>query len=882
MFRKAFVGEGTERKEGTVMIRRGYGLGSRLAAVAFAMALVLSLAGDRGRAATVPAIINGQDPLEVLSLKVRPNIIIVLDSSGSMTNSVESGENTRTGDHPLSRMYQAKQVLRETITANQDQASFMLGTYTQFGMDLSNEPVGENRWQYSTTDVLSPNMVTTELRAEDPPGESDDRGLQSWQIIDAQWNTLVFQERKSGPDPICRAVVPGPYPRFFRTGNDLAAALDTAMDNAPGGCTNNYTVTYNTNNGEFRFRRQSGSRNWRIRWGDVPDNIRNALAETNASNTNYCGTCSRYTDGPWTLLYRTPNGTANDLASPFRNGIDTDFTFTETTGGTTVTSYQLASSRLWNGETVRVEADGTVCGVTFATAADKTNPPGVTLQLVNNGCGGDVAGQRATFTWAGGRFGGGQYCRGFRSKVDLIPCDLQSPPAPLQIDTALPYLDGEFALDANGDPADWDGDGNVDLVEARDGGWAVVTDKTSPSAKAQGSTPLANSLIDIKGAAAGTGCVTNPPPPPGGLDLNSAAATTGACVERNFSKLWRTGQVGATTMAGPAPWELDPIMDHLDPKEKTIVLLVTDGNDTCGTRTSSSGGAQDLKALRAAHKAEVLYNRLDAVEPASSVQTYVIGFGGAFTGGEATRLNWIAWGGSGLGQNLPGQPNVPTTGAGEAQRWNPPGCNITSSNPNNETCVNNYLKGLRARCTTCEDAFVAPTAGALAAAIQGIIDQGASDGEFSAQQSITESIFEYVDLASTTTPPETFDSRDPSTRYQAIVPTRMSPSAIPTRPPARVTASARSSTSTPAPPTRRSPPPTPPSSGGCTPRTETACTRSTPPTWKLTAAGHGHHRSARCCGRRTPRWPRRTTTKAFSTRLSGFPSTRRRTRRRTC
>ena len=61
----------------------------------------------------------------------------------------------------------------------------------------------------------------------------------------------------------------------------------------------------------------------------------------------------------------------------------------------------------------------------------------------------------------------------------------------------------------------------------------------------------------------------------------------------------------------------------------------------------------DANARRAASYAEVLYTPIVATEPASSVQTYVIGYGGAFTAGEPYRLNWIAWGGSGLGQGTP-------------------------------------------------------------------------------------------------------------------------------------------------------------------------------------------------------------------------------------
>ena len=74
-------------------IRDGAGRGftrwlRRPALALAAAALALAVAGDRSRAATVPAGVTGQDPLEVLELKVRPNVIVVLDSSGSMTEAV--------------------------------------------------------------------------------------------------------------------------------------------------------------------------------------------------------------------------------------------------------------------------------------------------------------------------------------------------------------------------------------------------------------------------------------------------------------------------------------------------------------------------------------------------------------------------------------------------------------------------------------------------------------------------------------------------------------------------------------------------------------------------------------------------------------------------
>jgi hypothetical protein len=358
----------------------------------------------------------------------------------------------------------------------------------------------------------------------------------------------------------------------------------------------------------------------------------------------------------------------------------------------------------------------------FATAATQTDPPSFTVQLAGAGCVADPT-QSAVFTFAGASHFSTGSCGGFQKRVEIIPCDLQAPPAPFQIDTMAPYLANQTLFNADGSM--------LEYSEVLDGSWTVQTypAATTGGARASGSTPLGNSLIDIKA---------------------------------QFTNLWNTGPA-------TGPWASIPaadraIVNHLDPKEKTIVLFVTDGNDTCGTRTSSSGGESDYKALRSARKAEDLYTRITATEPASSVQTYVIGYGGAFSGGEPTRLNWIAWGGSGM-------TGVPLTGTGEAERWNPAGCNINNVGDNNTTCISNDLNPRRATCPTCTDAFVAPDADTLASQLQAIIDQGASDGDFNAQQSITETVFEYVHFAPPTAT-ATYDAAKPGNRYKAIVPTR--------------------------------------------------------------------------------------------------------------
>jgi hypothetical protein len=187
---------------------------------------------------------------------------------------------------------------------------------------------------------------------------------------------------------------------------------------------------------------------------------------------------------------------------------------------------------------------------------------------------------------------------------------------------------------------------------------------------------------------------------------------------------------------------------------------VTDGDDTCDLRTGANNPPTPTNhALRAAHKAELLFNEITAGEPASSVQTFMIGYGGAFTAGVPTFLNWIAWGGSGMKSD--GTYSFTTSGAGEATQW--------SAAP---------TAGDRARCATCTDAYVAPDGETLRKQLQAIIDQGASLGEFSAAgggaaASITESVFEYVDIAQALKPTDDlFSPNNPNNRYSAEVPTR--------------------------------------------------------------------------------------------------------------
>jgi len=93
--------------------------------LALAAGLMSLLVGDRARAITSNP---GIDPLQILDLQVKPNVYIILDTSGSMRepfqNSPEMG-----GDDPISKMARAKGALNSFLTTNATKYNFGFGTY---------------------------------------------------------------------------------------------------------------------------------------------------------------------------------------------------------------------------------------------------------------------------------------------------------------------------------------------------------------------------------------------------------------------------------------------------------------------------------------------------------------------------------------------------------------------------------------------------------------------------------------------------------------------------------------------------------------------------------------------------------------------------------
>jgi hypothetical protein len=809
---------------------------SRSAALLLACGLVFLLAGDRG----VTAVVDGIDPLEVLNLQVKPNVIVALDTSGSMEDLTNNNNSNYGGDHIRSKMWQAKQVLKAVFQANQDKASFMFATYrySSAADPRGNMTVGSlsgtgtpNRFVYSAqswgagtfpnpactvdpTTCPSPNPATVTLPVQGPSPSMVTNNLVVNSLYAYQWiqnsanivnNTLVFNETGG---PTCTVQV---TPKFYIDGNALALAIQNAM-NSCGGIGNSYSVWFGTSqsitltslasggtttatantatphgfatgdtvtiagatpngyNGSktvtvvnptrftytvaaglanatgtitasraagtanrFSFR-GSGVRTFTLQWS--------AAATTLAGPMNQSGNTSVTGTNTWTsadprinLLRRTAGQVFNETFDP--DGASTTLTpaLDKPSPSRPVVTYNLDAGKYWNGETVYVDSSGNACDITVGAP---TNPPTVTLELTTNCASGAASAdptKTGVFTWGGGtvRSGSGS-CQGMASQVALVPCNQLTPP---QYDSIAPFLENQVPLLATGAVSGY--------TERNDGSGYVTSQPNLGGVIASGNTPLAQTINDV--------------------------ATL-------FRSLWSTG-VQAVTPIAPATFPALPgggIVTHLNPKEKTIFILVTDGLQTCSPFTGGSGSigsapynptsmtGDDAASLGTAAAAQKLYNP-DSVankgnganagnvnpdgtingDPAASVTTYVVTYG---SGAAKTESDWIAWGGSGMKRAL-------GTYSGQ------------------DTWTTIPTQAERDACTTCVDSFQAPDADTLADVLTKVINQGASSGEFSAQQSLTDSIFELAGDVPQGTAPAPWSPFNPRNRYDPLVPHRI-------------------------------------------------------------------------------------------------------------
>jgi hypothetical protein len=92
-----------------------------IAPVAILMALWVN---DRGGRA---AVNSGIDPLDVLDLTVRNNILFILDTSGSMTDPPD--DNGDVHDDPIGKMFQAKDAIKQVVASQNGKVNFGLASF---------------------------------------------------------------------------------------------------------------------------------------------------------------------------------------------------------------------------------------------------------------------------------------------------------------------------------------------------------------------------------------------------------------------------------------------------------------------------------------------------------------------------------------------------------------------------------------------------------------------------------------------------------------------------------------------------------------------------------------------------------------------------------
>jgi hypothetical protein len=692
--------------------------------------IALLVVGDRG-ARTAGG--TGQDPLDVLNLQVRANAIIVVDSSGSMSEALGSGD--LAGDAHAAKLWKAKQVLKQVIQENERKVSFQFGQYKQPGVGSSSFgfcsvtttqscnpgacPAGEScvtgPMRVPTTGFGRFLYTTSSCNVADTGHECHQGDSMTTNELLVDVRTYVvpagqrIRMRENGgtlTDRVECQVAPGTY----RTAFEFADAVATAMSNC-GTNGNTYTVTVAQNNAHrFSFTRV-GSASWGIRW-DLMTGTYNTLRTFLVGNglTGSTGDMNVNTYTPGTNGNPT---TAIDLKRDASVSTTNGGKFTETVGGDTFVHYKLYARRFFNGQRILVRPDGVACSTTpdpgtTGIGGDGTGlgqEPWVDIELGTTTCSGpatpaqvvrfkfssvprstnflgNAAADGEWRTWTGNGT-----CGGFESLVPLQPCTQNA-----QFGLVSPFLDDEIEIDAG---TRWP------VNYAEDAVGNVTSQPAVGGMRAAGNTPIAQSLIDIDSVWEGS--------------------------------LWPT--ISGYSANGPFP--------------KTFVIFLTDGDDTCETAGGGSTLSDDQRALRAAYRAQLLYQAVDSSSitrrVASSVTTFVVAFG---TGAAGNRSDWIAYGGSGM-NNVPNTPNViPLTNHGGAigSRW--------SRSPTAAEV---------AACTTCRPAFQAGDEEALGRALQIAIDQGQAAGTFSDQQSVTDSIFELSSAVG-------FDPRNPQTRYSSSVP----------------------------------------------------------------------------------------------------------------
>ena len=150
----------------------------------FTILLALWVTDRGGRA----AVNSGIDPLDVLDLTVRNNILFVLDTSGSMSDPPDTAGDTT--DDSISKMFQAKDAIKQVVASQNGKVNFGLASFNI---------LNPNKRVVSTNPPLI--FVSADANAKDWVNYFNTTANSNFTNYDENTSLDTFQSLKSGPTP---------------------------------------------------------------------------------------------------------------------------------------------------------------------------------------------------------------------------------------------------------------------------------------------------------------------------------------------------------------------------------------------------------------------------------------------------------------------------------------------------------------------------------------------------------------------------------------------------------------------------------------------------------------------------------------------------------
>src|SRR5262245_36784823 len=191
--------------------------GWRRALLPMAILLGLSLADRGGRAATN----FGIDPLDVLDLTVKNNILFMLDTSGSMSYASDDGyfnQDNGVTDEPTSRSYQAKDAIKQVVASQNGKVNFGLATFNLRNTDK----------RLVNTGAAAPLLyVTADAAGADWVTYFNTNTSQAFTNYDNNTSAEIFASLQSGPRPTNNNTNTG-YPVGCSTTSGQLSPIDLA------------------------------------------------------------------------------------------------------------------------------------------------------------------------------------------------------------------------------------------------------------------------------------------------------------------------------------------------------------------------------------------------------------------------------------------------------------------------------------------------------------------------------------------------------------------------------------------------------------------------------------------------------------------------------